>query len=263
MEVHRSALKERMWAWAHKSDPEVFEQYGLRGVNPVSSMDPVVGADYLGLSNILMILPPAENDAEKVASFRRVVWQLRFGEDFSFEEELTVILGLSKKYSNIEGVILDDLTSIEICRRGMKPDTLARLCRHLHSNPRPLSLWGVLYTMNFDIPGLSDYMSLLDVVTLWTWDANDLYNLEANFRQCEKIVKGKPIMLGLYLYDYPGKRPMPLDLMKFQCDCALSLLREERIIGVNFEPTNGITDLGFESVEWLRDWINQVGDLLV
>jgi hypothetical protein len=47
--------------------------------------------------------------------------------------------------------------------------------------------------------------------------------------------------------------------MKYQCEAALRWLHQGRIEGIVF-LANTQEDLGFESVEWTRDWITKVGD---
>ncbi len=45
-------------------------------------------------------------------------------------------------------------------------------------------------------------------------DAKDLPALAENLARCEQLAPGKPIILGIYLYDYGSNRPMPLDRLK-------------------------------------------------
>lgn len=48
--------------------------------------------------------------------------------------------------------------------------------------------------------------------------------------------------------------------MKLQCEAGLRWLREGRIEGMIFLG-NTVLDLGYESAEWTRQWIQQVGDV--
>lgn len=66
-------------------------------------------------------------------------------------------------------------------------------------------------------------------------------------------------MLGCYVVDYKKKQGTPVDLMKQQCEAGLRWLRQGRIEGIIFLG-NTTLDLGFESAEWTRRWIQQVGD---
>jgi hypothetical protein len=88
---------------------------------------------------------------------------------------------------NLGALLLDDLTSQQLVARGMTVAQLAKLCESLRGGPRPLQVWGVVYTMNLDHPGLADYLKHLDVINLWTWRAQDVLDLEANFDRCAAL----------------------------------------------------------------------------
>jgi len=55
------------------------------------------------------------------------------------------------------------------------------------------------------------------------------------------------------------RETFPVDLMKHQCEVGLRWLREGKIEGIIFMG-NTVVDLGYESVEWTRRWIQEVGD---
>jgi hypothetical protein len=47
--------------------------------------------------------------------------------------------------------------------------------------------------------------------------------------------------------------------MQRQCELGLEYLRQKRLEGMMFLG-NGVMDIGFEAVEWTRQWIQKVGD---
>jgi hypothetical protein len=101
------------------------------------------------------------------------------------------------------------------------------------------------------------------VITLWTWETADLANLEANLAQLEKLAPDSRRLLGCYTADLVENRtplwgPMPVATMQHQCETGLRWLREGRIDGIIIYGT--AMDLSWESVEWARRWIQQVGD---
>jgi hypothetical protein len=67
-------------------------------------------------------------------------------------------------------------------------------------------------------------------------------------------------MLGIYMYDFPNYRMVPLDLMEHQCNVALKLLQEKRIEGIVILG-NGLMGMGMQSELWLRDWIKKVKNI--
>jgi hypothetical protein len=63
-------------------------------------------------------------------------------------------------------------------------------------------------------------------------------------------------------YDFTEKIPLPVSEMQFQCELELEWLHEGRIEGLVF-LSNALEDLGFESVEWTRRWIDKMGETRV
>jgi hypothetical protein len=88
-------------------------------------------------------------------------------------------------------------------------------------------------------------------VTFWTWRAEDLAKLEANFARFEAIAPKSRKVLGCYMWDYGTRQPMPLALFQQQYHQGMRWLREGRIEGMIF-LASCICDLGIDTVEWLR-----------
>ena len=135
------------------------------------------------------------------------------------------------------------------------PD-LERFQARLKLAPRPLDLYVVVYAHDLDLP-IAPYLDPCDVLTFWTWTAETLAELEANFARLEAIAPNKRKLLGCYMWDFGNAKPMPLDLHRRQCELGLSWLREGRVDGLIF-LASPICDLELETVEWTRDWINSL-----
>ena len=73
-------------------------------------------------------------------------------------------------------------------------------------------------------------------------------------------VGNKKVLLGIYMYDFPNYRMVPLDLMELQCNVALKLLKEKRIEGIIILG-NGQMGMGMESELWMRDWVKKVKNI--
>ncbi len=116
-----------------------------------------------------------------------------------------------------------------------------------------------LYDHQLDLP-LADYLEQIDVVTLWTGRPEGLAHLESNLKKAEALAPKARRMLGCYVVDYGRKQGMPLDAMRLQCETGLRWLRSGRIEGILFLG-NTTMDLGFESAEWTRQWIQKVGPM--
>jgi hypothetical protein len=124
---------------------------------------------------------------------------------------------------------------------------------------RPLDIWMVWYTyeMGYTAP---EVLKLVDGFVLWTWNNEELPLLEERFAKIEQNFPEKRKMLGIYMYDFPNYRMVPLDLMEHQCNVALKLLQEKRIEGIVIE-CNATMGMGMQSELWLRDWIKKVKNI--
>ena len=119
-----------------------------------------------------------------------------------------------------------------------------------------MKIWGVVYTMSLNRPNINDYIKELDVVRLAEWHAKNVVHLEQHVAHCERLFPDKPIVLGLYLYDYGAGRPIPRDLLETQCETALRLAHAGRIEGIEFTTINNDP----AAVAWTADWLRRVGD---
>ncbi|MFA7158037.1 MAG: hypothetical protein WC299_01950 [Kiritimatiellia bacterium] len=247
-------LNKQIWAWAHRKD----SLFNAHGIKIHSKTTPSRGAELFHAGRIFMALSPSEAEAEAVAGFGRVVWRIHAKDNFDFSQDLNSVRALAGTQANINGVVVDDLTSTEIGKRGMKTADLARLREQVHGGDKPLDLWGVIYSMNLGIPSLGDYLRELDGVTFWVWEARDIASLEDDFKKAEKLVRDKPILLGIYTYDFGGEKPMPMDMMRHQCALAEKWLEEGRITGVVMHCTC-IADFPQPAVQYAYEWTGLLG----
>jgi len=254
--------RECFWLWGHESGSHN-ETWDLPGSSRIS---PVEAACYMGIPNVIMVhyktadpLPPDHQYLVPFRTLRRVVWSVVGSGGAHRDDEVDRVLEVSKLLPAMEGVIMDDFF-----RQGQKDAgvlsvaELQELRTRLARSGRPLDLWVVLYDHQLDLP-VASHVGLCDKVAFWTWKAEQLVNLEANFGRLERMVPdGRHRVLGCYMWDYGQKRPMPLELMKKQCELGLRWLKEKRIDGMIF-LASCICDLDLETVEWTRRWIEQVG----
>jgi len=76
-------------------------------------------------------------------------------------------------------------------------------------------------------PSLGTFFDQFDVLTLWTWNSDEIPEMEGNLAALENLApKTARIALGLYFWDFENRRPVPEELMKHQCDLGLKWLRE-------------------------------------
>ena len=119
-------------------------------------------------------------------------------------------------------------------------------------------MYATYYTSLLELP-LKDYLDLLDGVTFWTWKPEDIARLDSNMARIKELAPHLKVIQGCYLVDFTRKQSTPIPAMRRQCDFGLKSLKQKRIAGMMF-LSNGVMDVGFEAVEWTRDWIQDIGD---
>ncbi len=230
-----------------------------------SRITPAEAALMLDVPNMLMIncdgIPvPFSDDAygyaESFCRMNRVFWGVTGSGGFRVGNEERFICELAGKYPNIAGAFMDDFFGKF---RGM-PDAAERaeaLLKEIRGGldkaPRPMELYTVWYTHEVEEvePRLIDY---IDGLSLWTWSCGELPLLEGRFEAIEKNFPKQKKLLGIYLYDFPSGMPVPVELMKHQCELGLRLMREGRLDGMIFEA-NSVMGVGLPSEKWLREWL--------
>jgi hypothetical protein len=290
------AARDRFWIFTvyPGGDNSYLESGGVRGG---SRMTPAEGAFWLGVPNLLFIrshetppLPGLEQAWRAKTSFQqyaisfqsldRVVWSVVGSGGKGSMSELPPVLQLAKQFPNFRGVYLDDFIidakkqpdGLVAGRPALLPEELQRARQQMKPVGRPLDIWVTLYTHEINTarktaspafrgcnPQLATFLDQFDVLTLWTWNSDELRELEENFAALEKIApKQARIALGLYIWDFHNRKPVPLELMQHQCELGLKWLKECRIHDMIF-LANTVLDVGLPSAEFAREWIRKVG----
>lgn len=257
-------VRDHLWMWCHDAGSNN-GQYGLPGE---SRMTPAEAAFYLGVPNLIMVVyqdkpqPPFDKLAVSFRPLKRVVWSI-VGDSSSVRNDkatdIDEVTSLAGRFPNFRGGMMDDFfhpadANGAIARYSV--EEIAGFRDRLHK--AKMDLWVVLYSHNLDLP-VTKHLEKCDVVTFWTWNAADLRDLEKNFERMEPLAKSNRKILGCYMWDFGSGKPVPLELMKMQCEKGLKWLKEGRIDGMIF-LSSVICDLDIEAVEWTRKWIAEVGD---
>jgi len=242
------AIRDSLWLWGTRVNA-LSEHYKF----PTSRMTVAGGLQVLGIDQAMMcgLLPPAEEEYAPVAHCRNLLWEMSFDEGFSFKRPLAPILALHCAHPNVVGVLLDDFSTTEI-KKGAKPDLLAKM---RDAMPGSLQLWVVIYSMSLDIPNLPEYLEHVDGISFWVWHARDLPDLPEHVARCHELSGRKPMNVGLYLYDFGENRPLTTEQMAAQVGTGVKLLEAGECEGLCF-LSSSIMDIGLESVEWTRRWVN-------
>ena len=254
-----NTIRDRLWIWGHEAGSHDREY----NTPAPSRMTPVEGACYLNVPNMIMVryegrpAPPYDQYARAFRPFNQFVWSIVGAGGETSEEEIDHVRRLAEKNPNMTGFMMDDFFRNDRDQTVVySPGQLADIRKRLVIEDRPLDLWVVLYQYQLDRP-VQDHLVHCDVVSYWTWQAERLTQLEDDFARLEALSPQTRKVLGCYMWDYGNKKPMPLDLMKHQCEIGLRWLEEGRIEGMVF-LASCICDLDIEAVEWTRGWIEEI-----
>ena len=230
-------------------------------------MTPVEAAVYMGIPNIQMIwlwradapepLPSWRQFALPLNALKRVVWSVAHGHGLSYTDH---IFPLAAGSPNVTGVILDDFFTEQTDGRftALTDGELDALRQRLRLPDRRLDLWCVVYEQDLGKP-IGPVLRNMDILGYFMWNSESVPHIATHLDSLDRIAPGKPKVLGLYMWDYAKRQPMPMHLVRQQCETALSMLKEGRIAGISF-VASCICDLELEAVEWTRQWIAGVAD---
>ena len=257
-----AVIRDLIWVWGNPGMTEP----GDHTLDTYAQASPAQRARLLGAPNIIMAgngLPNDDKLAERltqdVLGLKRIVWEIAAdgdgGPPFVYDKRMAQVRGLVDTYPKIEAVLLDDMSTVGI-DKGFKPEHIRQIRALLPGKYRKVAIWGVVYTMSLNREGINGYIKELDVISLWVWHAKDVVKLGEYVAHCERLFPGKPIVLGLYLYDYGDGRRIPMELLETQCKTALELAHARRIQGIVFLTINNDP----EAVGWAADWVRRVGD---
>jgi hypothetical protein len=258
-------VRDKLWLWGHDAGAHN-EGWGLPGASRIT---PVEAAFYLGIPNLIMVRyqgrPPLpfEQYAIPFRPLQRVVWSIVGPAGQTDDAERAHVLDLASRQPNLVGLMLDDFFAGSPEQRdlGVEPaalslDQLRQLRGQLTVAGRQLELWVVLYEHQLTA-AVFPYLELLDTITLWAWDAQRLTYVPERFETLRKLAPNAKKVLGCYLWDYAGRRPMPVEFVQKQCAYGLRELQSRRLDGLIF-LASCICDLELESVEWVRRWVREM-----
>lgn len=255
-------VRDRLWLWGHAAGALNAEWNFPRP----SLITPVEAAYYMNLPNLLMVkyggLPvmPYEQYAIPMRPLKRVAWSIVGARGEQSADETEHVLELAASMPNLTGLVMDDFINWDTGEPEIGVEELAALHGRLQLPDRRLDLMMILYTHQLDID-VRAHLAYCNQVSFWTWKSAELVDLEANFERFERLVPSHQRFLGCYLWDF-GVKGAPianLELLQRQCELGREWLMGGRIEGMIFLPSS-VCDLELESVEWVREWISEVGD---
>ena len=267
--AYENRLRDRLWMWGH--DTGVYD--GPDGVYNIPVSPPISMADgikYMGIPNVCVIRHGIPDD-EYLTQFKdvkRIAWTLSMGSNESYQTLKDYVFSLRDRMPNLTGYYLDDFfrfsgrslpdNTTEPAPAALSMEEIKQLYDETLAYKRRLDLAIVLYTHQLH-PAIRHYMQYVDVVSLWIWTGADIQKIEENFKKYRSLVPDKPTLLGIYMWDFGGKKELDQDFMVKQLDYAHQLYQEGEIEGMIFHCTP-LVNKNLQAVEYAKEWIAQHGD---
>lgn len=262
-----ATVRDRLWLWSHVAG----SYNGMFGLPGKTRMTPVEAAFYMSIPNVYMLHregtpePPLEQYALAFESLREVVWGIVGEGGLTTTTDQTTILDLVLKTPKIAGAVMDDFFQDSFFKKkegsaaNLTVEGVRDLGQRLRGAHKRLEVVLYEYQLEYSQEALVvEYLKLCDVIQLWTWYPEHLGQLAANFEKARNLVPGARMALGLYWWDLVNNRPLPLPVMRQQCELGMELLQRGRIEALIF-CGSWLCDRGLEAVNWTRQWIRQVG----
>jgi len=264
--AYENNLRDRLWMWGH--DSGVYD--GPKGVYDIPLSAPISMADgirSMGIPNVCVIRggTPDESYRHQFKDVKRVAWNLSGGSNESYRSLKNYVFGLRDTMPNLTGYYLDDFfrfgdkpgfdrnSEAEPAPAALSIEEMRQLREETRAYRRRLDLAIVLYTHQL-CPAIKPVVSFADVVSLWIWSGADIQKIEENFKRYRALVPDKPTLLGIYMWDFGGKRELDKAFMVKQLDYAYKLYKEGQIEGLIFHCTP-LCNKGLAAVDYAREWI--------
>lgn len=253
-------LVDKLWNWGH------LEGSHNKYCNMECSMTPEQFAEEYGIKNAFIISyggniqPPFDDMAKRFSCLNNVKWSVIGDASSPLPEDrladTNAVIDASRIASNITGAMVDDFFSPKRMER-FTPEVLKEIKNTL--NAKGLDFWCVLYDEGLDLD-LDPYKDCFDGISFWIWHSRDVKNRKEYLEKVFKIADGKPVMLGIYLWDYAGdvKDEIPDDVFEGQLKDYFDLLIQKKIEGVIF-CSGTIGDAKLSTNKILKKYISEYG----
>ncbi len=185
---------------------------------------------------------------------KRVGFSITDGAAESFDEKVRLGFEYADKMPNLTTLIMDDFWSgagkgVDVAKiRGVREGLQAR----------GMKLGVVLYSDANGVKGeFKEILGLCDEITFWFWHGKNVGTIEAQVGKLRDLIGAeKPVLLGQYMWDFGGRKPMPGADMERQLAATSRLLSKKAIHGVIFHCTP-LVDMNLDAVNVSRAWIKE------
>lgn len=253
---------EEYWMWGHH--PDSFDVAAAKGENynfpKGRRIDMADACRFFGVGKCCVVrwrgLPayPYDDYARQFTNLDEIAWSIVDSGRESFAWKQNEALRLAGRHRNLTTFFLDDFFNGDW--KKLPPADLEAFKRRARAvNPKS-RLACVLYAdMNGVNPEFKPTLDVCDVVSLWFWNGKSLATMRAKVEELRKLIGSeKKVLLGIYLWDFGGKKPLTRAETAAQLATAEWLLDHKLVNGLIFHCTP-LVDLNLESVDCARSWL--------
>ena len=254
---------EEYWMWGHH--PDSFDVAAAKGENynfpKGRRIDMADACRFFGVGKCCVVrwrgLPayPYDDYARQFTNLDEIAWSITDSGRETHVWKQEEALRLAKQHRNLTTFFLDDFFCGEDWKR-LPPEDLAKFKAQARQiNPKS-RLACVLYAdWNGVKPEFKSTLDVCDVVSFWFWEGKSLPTMRAKVEELRKLIGSeKKVLLGIYLWDFGGKKPLTRAETAAQLATAEWLLDRKLVNGLIFHCTP-LVDLNLESVDCARSWL--------
>ena len=256
-------IGDRLWMWGHHADSFASmkgakEQYNLPFDRRIDMADACRAMNIPGCFVVRWRnLPAKANLPEYMEQFRdtkRIGFSITDSAVETFDEKVRLGFEYADRMPNLTTLIMDDFWS----GAGKGVDTAKIDGVRAGTQARNMKLGVVLYSDHNGVKGeFKDVLDLCDEITFWFWNGKNVGTIESQVGKLRDLIGAeKPVLLGQYMWDCGGKKPMPGRDMERQLAATSRLLAQKAIHGVIFHCTP-LVDMNLDAVNAARAWIRE------
>lgn len=254
---------DRLWMWGHHADSFASmkgsnEQYNLPFGRRI---DMAAACREMNIPGCFVVrwrnLPGKSDLPAYMRQFRdtkRVGFSITDSSVETFDEKVRLGLELADAMPNLTTLVMDDYFNGDHKKLGLEKQRQVRR----ETERRGMKLGSVLYA---DTNGVKveyrEALDLCDELTFWFWNGKNVGMIEEQVGKLRDLVgPEKPILLGQYMYDFGGKKPLAGADMERQLAATSRLLAQRAIHGVIFHCTP-LVDMDLDAVKVSKAWIRE------
>lgn len=254
-------IGDRLWMWGHHAESFTSmkgsnEQYNLPFDRRIDMAAACREMDIPGCFVVRWRNLPCKSDLlaymRQFADTKRVGFSITDNAVETFDEKTRLGFELADRMPNLTSLVMDDFWS-----GGATGVDLAKIARVREGTiARGMNLDVVLYSDQNGVKGeYKDVLDLCDEITFWFWYGKNVGTIEGQVARLRELVgTEKPILLGQYMYDFGGKKPLSGVDMERQLAATSRLLAQRAVHGVIFHCTP-LVDMELDAVKVSKAWI--------